>query len=165
MQVITHTLIDPLGRPGPDALVPINLADRYDGDPHYVHGAIELEIGGIMLLDRSMWDLVDQLWIYWIMAIEQATFAPGAEFYFPDQPIRVVVDSKRDPWEIRVNYHDTKAGSEVLRSVRVPPHHFLPQLLPAAVDALENLQRLIPRNTAEYAACISTARRLLGTAH
>lgn len=159
--ITVRTWIDPLGRPGCDGLVSIDLADRYAGDPDYVHGAIELEIGGVILLDRSMWDLIDQLWAYWVMAIEQALFAPGAEFHFPDQPIRVALDSRNDPWEITVSYRDPRTERDVIRSACAPRHELITQLLPAAIDALEHFQRLVPRNAAGFAELISTARRLL----
>jgi hypothetical protein len=33
-------------------------------DLDYIEGAIELSVYGVVIIDRSMWDYVDQLWSY-----------------------------------------------------------------------------------------------------
>ncbi|EOV8090181.1 hypothetical protein ACOMXT_004067 [Providencia rettgeri] len=56
---------------------------------NYIEGAIELTINGKNLIDKSMYDYIDDLWSY----LSEGLFivSQGEEFkcYFPDQPIAV----------------------------------------------------------------------------
>lgn len=56
---------------------------------NYIEGAIELTINGKILIDKSMYDYIDELWSY----ISEGLFivSQNEEFkcYFPDQPIAV----------------------------------------------------------------------------
>nr|WP_175799877.1 hypothetical protein [Burkholderia anthina] len=64
----------------------------FDGkiqDPDYIEGAIELSVDGVVLLDRSMWDCVDQLWAYLTEGLMCISRGEGFETYFPDQPIEI----------------------------------------------------------------------------
>ncbi|WP_175857546.1 hypothetical protein [Burkholderia anthina] len=64
----------------------------FDGkiqDPDYIEGAIELSVDGVVLLDRSMWDCVDQLWAYLTEGLVCISRGEGFKTYFPDQPIEI----------------------------------------------------------------------------
>ncbi|KIO57074.1 hypothetical protein B4143_0508 [Bacillus subtilis] len=45
------------------------------------------------MLDVTMWDLVDQLWAYFLNLIEEAIETGKSETYFPDQPLLLKMKS------------------------------------------------------------------------
>ena len=61
--------------------------------PQYVTGAILMAVDGVPILDYRHWDLVDQLWSYWINAVHELVIqkVPESRFLFPDQPLEVVM--------------------------------------------------------------------------
>ncbi|WP_175822004.1 hypothetical protein [Burkholderia sp. BCC0419] len=64
----------------------------FDGkiqDPDYIEGAIELSVDGVVLLDKSMWDCVNQLWAYLAEGLVCVSRGEGFKTYFPDQPIEI----------------------------------------------------------------------------
>lgn len=64
----------------------------FDGeiqDPNYIEGAIELSVSGVVLLDKSMWDYVDQLWAYLTEGLVCVSRGEGFKVCFPDQPIEI----------------------------------------------------------------------------
>ncbi|MBH9696200.1 hypothetical protein [Burkholderia cepacia] len=64
----------------------------FDGeiqDPNYIEGAIELSVSGVVLLDKSMWDCVDQLWAYLIEGLVCVSRGEEFKVCFPDQPIEI----------------------------------------------------------------------------
>lgn len=161
MKIVADKYIYPGGFSGQASdLAPLLNTSKYGGDPDYVHGAIDFQINSTILFDKTMWDLVDQLWIYIVIAMEQASFSQGAEFYFPDQPILVSVNSRQMHWELDVKYYDTLQFCDVSRSIKVPGHALLSHLMPLAVRSLEAFQRLIPRNAGDYGKYIAVARRI-----
>ncbi|MGQ8923979.1 hypothetical protein ACUUYQ_19385 [Bacillus halotolerans] len=62
-------------------------------DSYYLSGAIILKYGEQDLLDVTMWDLVDQLWAYFLNLIEEAIETGESETYFPDQPLLLKMKS------------------------------------------------------------------------
>ncbi|MEW4060597.1 hypothetical protein Q0N99_15090 [Bacillus siamensis] len=62
-------------------------------DSYYLSGAIILKYGEQDLLDVTMWDLVDQLWAYFLNLIEEAIETGKSETYFPDQPLLLKMKS------------------------------------------------------------------------
>lgn len=58
-------------------------------DSNYIEGALELTINGITLLDKDMWDYIDQLWSYIVDGIVCILNDQPFESYFPDQPIKI----------------------------------------------------------------------------
>ncbi|ATO30151.1 hypothetical protein RA13_20915 [Bacillus atrophaeus] len=62
-------------------------------DPYYLSGAIILKYGEQDLLDVTMWDLVDQLWTYFLNLIEETIEKEESETYFPDQPLLLKIKS------------------------------------------------------------------------
>ncbi|MEC1407771.1 hypothetical protein [Bacillus halotolerans] len=62
-------------------------------DSYYLSGAIILKYGEQDLLDVTMWDLVDQLWAYFLILIEEAIEKGKSETYFPDQPLLLKMKS------------------------------------------------------------------------
>ncbi|MCW2255249.1 hypothetical protein M2263_001340 [Providencia alcalifaciens] len=73
----------------------------------YIDGAIELTINGKKLIDKSMYDYIDDLWSY----LSEGLFvvSQGKEFkcYFPDQPIEVnFIPQKGNRILVSVNCHE-----------------------------------------------------------
>ncbi|MDC9590727.1 hypothetical protein PSI23_15895 [Xenorhabdus sp. XENO-10] len=65
---------------------------QYEGnikDPFYLEGALELTINGKPLIDKSMWDYIDQLWGYFSEGLSLVYENKEFESTFPDQPINV----------------------------------------------------------------------------
>ncbi|MFP1961545.1 hypothetical protein [Lonsdalea quercina] len=58
----------------------------------YIDGAILLTINYVEVMNTSMWDCIDQLWIYMLNALIELNSGKDAEFYFPDQPIKVTLN-------------------------------------------------------------------------
>ncbi|CAD5609073.1 hypothetical protein [Escherichia coli] len=58
---------------------------------NYIEGALELSINGVVLIDKTMWDYIDQLWAYIVNGVENILNDEPFETYFPDQPIKLKV--------------------------------------------------------------------------
>lgn len=70
----------------------ISIMKIYDElDYEYLHGAICIMYGDKCLMDYRLWDLIDQLWSYFINLIEDFYNTDFAETYFPDQPIKITI--------------------------------------------------------------------------
>ncbi|AHK48100.1 hypothetical protein AJ82_02855 [Bacillus velezensis TrigoCor1448] len=81
-----------------DYFVPLNNTGELKNmksqlDPNYLSGAIILKYGEQELLDVTMWDLIDQLWAYFLNLIEEAIETGESETYFPDQPLLLKMKS------------------------------------------------------------------------
>lgn len=65
---------------------------KYIKDFYYIEGAIIINYNGTNIMGFQYWDLVDQLWIYFLHAIDELTKGVNiAAFYFPDQPIEIKI--------------------------------------------------------------------------
>ncbi|AOR64126.1 hypothetical protein [Pectobacterium wasabiae] len=62
----------------------------------YIDGAISLTINYVEIINISMWDYIDQLWIYILNALLDLNNGNDVEFYFPDQPIKVTMKNVKD---------------------------------------------------------------------
>jgi len=60
---------------------------RYEGDRHYVEGAVVITIDGYELMTERHWDDVDMLWALLVQATEACRVTGAGETYFPDQPL------------------------------------------------------------------------------
>lgn len=69
----------------------INIEDFYGkiDDEFYIDGSIELSIDNVELIDKSMWDYIDQLWCYLIDGLNSLSKNESFKTNFPDQPIEV----------------------------------------------------------------------------
>lgn len=129
---------------------------EYLGDPDYVYGALEIVYGLDTILNKEEWDLVDQLWIYLINAIEQAMSSSGAEFMFPDQPIQISIDSTEDIWKFSIE--SLSLGTNVMA---MPSPIMVYRFMHSASIALEQLAIAVPKNRKLYVQYIEKARRLI----
>ncbi|ENH98124.1 hypothetical protein J416_02129 [Gracilibacillus halophilus YIM-C55.5] len=58
-------------------------------DFDYINGAITIEYYNNLIMDFSLWDLVDQLWSYLIQLVEDVVQTGYGMTYFPDQPVKI----------------------------------------------------------------------------
>lgn len=133
-------------RKSPDQFVDVLLASEFGGDSDYIEGAIDLRINGVVVVDMSMWDYVDQLWSYIITMMLELRTAQEAKTYFPDQPVelkfsrvggrRVLVSC--DPGDGR-------------RAAAVELVDFVQEMSNSAMNFFQALSKLIPENSVAYA--------------
>lgn len=60
---------------------------KFDFD--YLNGAIIIEYYNKIIMDFSLWDLVDQLWSYFTKLVEDVVQTGYGMTYFPDQPVKI----------------------------------------------------------------------------
>lgn len=77
-------------------------------DYNYIEGALELTINGINLLDKSMWDYIDQLWSYIADGVICISNDEAFEIYYPDQPIKISFTPERGYVFVSVVCHSEK---------------------------------------------------------
>ena len=135
--------------------VHIDDIDRYQMDSDYVEGAIEITVDSIHLFDKTMWDLVDQLWMYLVDSLNVLLESGKSEFLFPDQPIRVSMQINGANIVIKTN----PAGIE--RVIVVDRKEFCDVLLGKAVDTFMRLQKVNPSSEGVYGRYVVVANNLL----
>ncbi|GAB2545935.1 hypothetical protein [Nocardia heshunensis] len=131
--------------------VPVEEADFKPPNPRHVEGAIELEINGVAILDKTLWDDVDQLWAYIVNAICELQVKGAATTSFPDQPIelsfrRTGGDHVLVTLESRAIPRRTAAAdeSELIAAIRHAAHGFF-----------SRLGKLLPENRPAYEATLN----------
>lgn len=65
------------------------IKDKDKIDTSYIEGVIYFEYNGVILMDFTYWDIIDQLWAYLINLVEDFFLNKESEVYFPDQPIKL----------------------------------------------------------------------------
>ena len=95
-------------------------------DTFYIEGAIVIKVFGQEVLGLRHWDLVDQLWSYFIDAVEELLNGrQEAGFLFPDQPLSVELRvEKKNRDRLLINIGGKKYA--------VDKREFLSKLLSAA---------------------------------
>ena len=70
-----------------------DLQDYFEEEDFYIEGALCIQIGKEKILSFKEWDLIDQLWSYFLRAFSEMTLnnLSHSEFYFPDQPLQVEI--------------------------------------------------------------------------
>jgi len=105
-------------------------------DRDYIEGVIYIQYGNQIVMDYTMWDLVDQLWSYIITAIKQYLVDGASKFYFPDQPLLIELQ-KKSHTEIGFKVHDQELKEWIL-----PEQSFLIALLKSAQHFFTQLNNL-----------------------
>lgn len=99
-----------------------DLQDHFKEDDFYIEGALCIQVGKEKILSFREWDLVDQLWSYFLSTFSEIILSKvnHSEFYFPDQPLHVEIT--------KVNENDmiVKVGN---KSNTVSISQFLPVFL------------------------------------
>lgn len=60
-------------------------------DADYIEGAMLLTINHVEMINLSLWDYIDQLWIYILNGLIELNSGCDVVFYFPDQPVKVTM--------------------------------------------------------------------------
>ncbi len=69
-----------------------------------------------MLLGPRQWDYIDQLWSYLVQLASEVGEGRAAEFFFPDQPIRVSAVLRGDR-EVVLRVEGSSSDGEIVVSV------------------------------------------------
>lgn len=105
-----------------DTSIFVNIQNYYDLDSKlldfdYLEGAISIRHYGKEILGFRYWDLVDQLWEYFIIALDETHSDGMAEFNFPDQPLLVKLIKNNSNLSLTIgdgkfsfNYEEFKAS-------------------------------------------------------
>jgi len=125
-------------------------------DPSYIDGAIVLTIDGRKIIDEEQWDLVDQLWCYFVHLIDDVYSNGSGEFYFPDQPLPVRCVTVDESYGARVVLSVGDKSSPVTSLIDIRD-----AFCAEANRVLHILQDACPENKAAYQTTISQIERLL----
>ncbi|AXW98434.2 hypothetical protein [Cronobacter sakazakii] len=106
-------------------------------DPDYIDGALELSVNGVNLIDKSMYDYIDDLWSYLAEGLSIVSKGQTFKTYFPDQPIEVNLVPVKNIILVSVNCH-----SEV--KVSVNKDDFLIAMAEHAKKFFEHLKLILP---------------------
>ena len=108
---------------------------------HYINGAIELNVDGVVVLDCNMWDLIDQLWSYITRMLEKFRSADKASFYFPDQPLKISLERIKRKGYVKITSH-----AEVRRSAVTREDDLIGSLKAAGIEFCKVMNRLDSRH-------------------
>lgn len=88
-----------------------DLKGGIDSEYEDFEGALELIVNGKYLIDKSMWDYIDQLWRIMLDGLASICLSKHYVGYFPDQAIEIMFINMNDIFiEVRV---DTKVDNAV----------------------------------------------------
>lgn len=122
---------------------------NYIKDFNYIEGAIIITYNGNRIMGFRYWDLADQLWSYFLSAIETlAEKVDCVSFYFPDQPIEVKIELIA-PEQILFSIANQK--------ISLPKNEFLLGLLKGA----KNFFELLKGYSANYDVELNRIKKLL----
>lgn len=111
-------------------------------DPHYIEGAIQLEINGVMVLTLELYDYVDQLWSYVANGLIKLTTQQSWKTYFPDQPIEL--SFRTDERRQRVTVEATPSKGRVTASASYD--EFMTVMSEAGQQFFRRMIELVPEN-------------------
>lgn len=126
--------------------VQVDQAVRAPVDPQYVEGAIELSIDGVPILDKAMWDYVDQLWAYIADMVNTLNQSGEASTFFPDQPIKLAFQKQgksRVLVTLRIN--------DTTRTASIDNAELVGALREHGSTFFLKLSQLLPGNSSGYA--------------
>jgi hypothetical protein len=76
-------------------------------DFEHLEGALSIQHRDKMIFGFKYWDLIDQLWFCLMTAIKELINNTKTEFYFPDQPTKVILEKKDNHLSIIINNDKT----------------------------------------------------------
>jgi len=85
------------------------LAGYLKEESFYIEGCLCIWSYGREILSFGEWDLVDQLWAYFIDALHQVIVCGEAEkeFDFPDQPLPILIEKHKRDLKLTINTDKT----------------------------------------------------------
>lgn len=114
-----------------------NALDKTKLDYDYLNGAIVIVYNETNLLGFKEWDLVDQLWFYFIDALIKLKTENKIEFTFPDQALPVKMEKKGNEYLI-VNVNNN--------TVNINHVDFVKNMYDSAKIFFDNLLKIFPEN-------------------
>src|SRR5438477_10037499 len=107
---------------------------KKDLDLPYIYGVLHLTYNEQIIMDFTYYDLIDQLWGYFLNMIEDFLKNKKAEIYFPDQPLPMSMKDISEQYILfSINYAQWT----------LPKYEFFNALLIGAKDFFEKLMLLI----------------------
>lgn len=103
-------------------------------DSDYIEGALELMINDVVLLNKDMWDYIDQLWSYIADGIICIQNNQAFETYFPDQPIKISFTPIKESVFVSVTCHSEK-------KIKVNKKEFINIMTKHIIDFFDYLRR------------------------
>ncbi|MDR2906076.1 MAG: hypothetical protein LBU73_08995 [Helicobacteraceae bacterium] len=102
-------------------------------DYDYLEGSIVVNYNGQEYLELKDWDLIEQLWGYFVIAIKDLKQKDTVAFQFPDCPFAISIEKKRHN-RLIVLFHDKRMNIDLAE--------FVFGILNAAESFYENLKQL-----------------------
>jgi len=121
----------------------IKIKPQFDLD--YLEGAIHIAFNDQIIMDCRMWDLVDTLWAYFLILINDVIDKNKAEIYFPDQAIQIKMQTNKKTITLSL----TMPNNEY-REWALPKDLFLKALLNGAQYFFEKMIVLFKENQEDY---------------
>jgi hypothetical protein len=121
----------------------VKIKKQFDLD--YLEGAIYIAFNDQVIIDYTMWDLVDTLWAYFLILIKDIIEKNKAEIYFPDQAIKIKMQTDKN----FIIFSLTIPNNEDRRWV-LPIDLFLKALLDGAQYFFEKMILLFEENQEDY---------------
>ena len=119
-------------------------------DYDYLSGALIIKYEGKELLGFKHWDLIDQLWYYFVDAFIKLASDGKAEFSFPDQPFKVMMERKNNTF-ISLNLN----GNVFLLNEK----DFITQMLISSNNFFMNLKKIFPEYEFDIDECIDKVKQ------
>lgn len=114
-------------------------------DPEYLEGVIRICYNGQALLDYRHWDLIDQLWSYFINLLDEFLSDNHSEIYFPDQPIKIELRSLSE--DLLLLIVEDKGS----RKTTLPKREFIKAILAGGKEFFHGISNyLIPEDQERY---------------
>jgi len=109
----------------------IQEVDKKKIDSNYIYGVLLIKYNGAVILGFKEYDLIDQLLMYFVDAIEKFKENSEVEFSFPDQPFPVRIEKKGGDF-CTLSLNDQKTAlpeTDFIRSMLEAAEFFFNQLL------------------------------------
>lgn len=130
-----------------DEFVPLLEFTGHISDPVYVEGSIELEMDGVKVLPKELWDDVNWLWAYIINGLTELTTQAECLIDFPDQPIELSfrIDAR---WQRMFVELRLSPDEQVKASASYD--EFMAAMSEAAQQFFRRMAELIPEERADW---------------
>ncbi|EAO4574243.1 hypothetical protein ACAK56_004437 [Salmonella enterica] len=121
-------------------------------DSDYIEGALELTINDIVLLNKDMWDYIDQLWSYIADGIVCIQNNKPFETYFPDQPIKISLTPIKESVFVSVTCHSEK-------KIKVDKKEFVHEMTKHVIDFFDYLRKKDVNFNSRYTELLSSLNK------
>ncbi len=141
-----------------DQFIPIDEFTGLVEDDFYVEGALVLRVDGNEIMDLSHYDLIDQLWVYFMNHLEKvlsgaASVSSGT---FPDQPLKIEVESVFKNAKLKIKLYDPQKTRQCI----VETNEFLKVFCEAGEKFFEKMKVANPGDASDSEQFIAQLRKL-----